>query len=59
MIGGHRLGEPDRDGEVLETAEHGLPPFRVRWSDTGRVALLFPGSDARVEHFPRRRSRKR
>jgi hypothetical protein len=38
-----------RDGEVLETrGPNGTPPFLVRWSDTGHVALLFPGSDAQI-----------
>jgi uncharacterized protein DUF1918 len=58
VIRGHRLGEPDRDGEILEVlGEEGGPPFRVRWSETGRVALLFPGADAAIEHYPRRRTR--
>jgi hypothetical protein len=58
VIRGHHLGEPDRDGEILEVlGEDGRPPFRVRWSETGRVALLFPGADASVEHYPRRRRR--
>jgi hypothetical protein len=60
VIKGHHLGEKTRDGEVLEVlGEDGRPPFRVRWSDTGREALLFPGADAMVEHFPRAGSRKR
>jgi hypothetical protein len=58
VIRGHHLGEPDRDGEILEVlGEDGRPPYRVRWSETGRVALLFPGADAAVEHYPRRRRR--
>jgi hypothetical protein len=58
VIRGHHLGEPDRDGEVVEVlGEDGRPPFRIRWSETGRVALLFPGSDAAVDHYPRRRRR--
>jgi len=56
VIRGHRLGEPDRDAEILEViGVGGGPPYRVRWSDTGREGLLFPGTDAVVEHFPRRR----
>lgn len=59
VIRGHQLGRPDRDAEILEVlGEDGRPPFRVRWSETGRVALLFPGPDAAVEHFPRRRRRR-
>jgi hypothetical protein len=58
VIRGHHLGEPDRDGEIVEVlGEDGRPPFRVRWSETGRLALLFPGADAAVEHYPRRRRR--
>jgi hypothetical protein len=60
VIRGHQLGEKTRDGEILEVVgENGRPPFRVRWSDTGREALLFPGADAMVEHFPRAGRRKR
>jgi len=51
IIQGHHLGEPSRDGEILEVlGEDGRPPFRVRWED-GHVAELFPGSDATVQHF--------
>lgn len=52
VIKGHRVGEPDRDCEVLEVlGADGSPPYRVRWSDTGRESLFFPGSDARVHHY--------
>jgi len=52
VIRRHHLGEPDRDGEILETlGDDGTPPFRVRWSDDGHESVLFPGSDATVEHF--------
>jgi hypothetical protein len=52
VIRGHRLGEPNRDGEILEAlGEDGGPPFRVRWEDTGAVTLLYPGSDAYVDHL--------
>jgi Domain of unknown function (DUF1918) len=51
IIRGHRLSEPDRDGEILEVlGDAGEPPFVVRWED-GHVAELFPGSDAMVQHF--------
>lgn len=53
LIRGHRLGEPSRDAEILEVlGADGSPPFRVRWWDTGREAVYFPGPDATVEHFP-------
>lgn len=52
IIKGHRVGEHDRDGEILEVrGEDGKPPYLVRWDDTGTVGLLFPGSDAVVQHF--------
>ncbi len=52
VIRGHHLGEPDRDAEILEVrGEGGTPPFLVRWQADGRVSLLYPGSDARVEHL--------
>jgi Domain of unknown function (DUF1918) len=52
IIRGHHIGEPDRDGEVLEVrGADGTPPYMVRWEDTGHQALLFPGPDATVQHF--------
>ena len=51
IIHGHRQGEPERDGEILETlGRDGAPPFLVRWED-GRVTRLYPSSDAFVQHF--------
>ena len=44
-------GGPDRDCEVLEVrGPDGAPPYRVRWADSARVALFFPGPDAVVQH---------
>jgi len=52
IIKGHRIGETDRDCEVLEARGPGdSEPFYVRWGDTGQEALFFPGSDAMVQHF--------
>jgi hypothetical protein len=49
------LGGPGRDGEIIEIERpNGRPPYRVRWSDTGRVGLFFPGCDSYVD--PRGRS---
>jgi uncharacterized protein DUF1918 len=51
VIRGHRLGQPDRDGEVLEVrGQDGGPPFVVRWAEDGHTALFFPGSDAVIRH---------
>jgi hypothetical protein len=52
IIRGHRVGEPDRDCEVLEVrGGEATPPYLVRWGDTGHEALLYPGPDAMVHHF--------
>ncbi|WP_328527944.1 DUF1918 domain-containing protein [Nocardioides sp. NBC_00368] len=52
VVRGHNVGEPVRDAEILEVRhDDGSPPYVVRWSDNGHEALVFPGSDAFVEHF--------
>jgi Domain of unknown function (DUF1918) len=52
IIRGHRGGEPDRGGEILEVrGADGGPPYLVRWDGSDHAALLFPGSDAVVEEF--------
>ena len=52
VIKGHRVGEPDRDAEILEVhGQDGTPPYVVRWSEDGHEGLFFPGSDAVIEHF--------
>lgn len=52
VIHAHRIGEPNRDCEVLEVrGPKGDPPFLVRWSDSGHESLFFPGTDASVQHF--------
>ncbi|HET9140608.1 DUF1918 domain-containing protein [Actinophytocola sp.] len=33
--------------EQVRSAD-GVPPYLVRWLDTGRTALVFPGPDAHV-----------
>lgn len=52
VVAGATLGAPVRDGEIVEVGDaQGSPPFLVRWSDTGRESLFFPGPDAHVDHF--------
>jgi CBS-domain-containing membrane protein len=54
VIHRHSMGEPDRDGEVIEvTGPAGDPPFQVRWSDNGKVTFFYPGSDAEIRHLAR------
>jgi len=46
-----RLGGHDRDGEVVAVrGPEGGPPYVVRWSDTGKETLLFPGPDTELHH---------
>jgi hypothetical protein len=53
VIKGHHVGEPARDAEILEVhGKDGAPPYLVRWSDDGHEGLLFPSTDAEIEHFP-------
>ena len=50
IVRGHRVGDPDRQGEILEIkGDEGRPPYVVRWSSDGRVGLVFPGSDCFIE----------
>ncbi|MBI2169129.1 MAG: DUF1918 domain-containing protein [Actinobacteria bacterium] len=56
VIKGHHLGDPDRDGEIVEVqGEEGGPPWLVRWEDSDHEVLFFPGPDAMVEHFKKQR----
>lgn len=52
VIKGRRLGEPERDGEIIALeGPDGQPPWRVRWEADGHVSVFFPGSDASVQHL--------
>jgi hypothetical protein len=52
LIKGHRVGEPDRDGEIIEVrGTDGGPPYIVRWGDTGHETFFYPGADAVVVHY--------
>ncbi len=53
VVKGHRIGEADRKGEVLEArGPDSSGPFLVRWDDSGHATLLFPGTDVVIEHLP-------
>ncbi|MFF2009573.1 DUF1918 domain-containing protein [Streptomyces sp. NPDC058195] len=53
IVGGATAGDKGRDGEIVGLHHtDGSPPYDVRWSDTGRTTLVFPGPDARVHHGP-------
>lgn len=51
LVQGHRVGEHERRGEVVEVlGEQGEPPYLVRWGD-GHVSRVYPGPDVHVEHI--------
>lgn len=55
VIKGHRTGEPDRRGEVLEArGADGASPFVVRWDDTGHTTILSPGTDCEIHRLEHR-----
>ncbi|MER5642287.1 DUF1918 domain-containing protein [Kitasatospora sp. NPDC002227] len=56
IIEGTRPGVARRDGEIVALHHtDGSPPYDVRWSEDGRVSEFFPGPDAHLHHYPRRR----
>ncbi|GAA2753926.1 DUF1918 domain-containing protein [Amnibacterium kyonggiense] len=57
VVQARRQGEPSRRGEILEVhGAGGSEPFVVRWDDSGRTGLVFPGADATVVAAPARTS---
>jgi hypothetical protein len=58
VIHGRHGADVTRDCEVLEVrGPDGSPPYVVRWGDSGHEAILYPGSDAVVEHLARTTSK--
>jgi hypothetical protein len=48
VVHGHKVGEANREGEIVEVlGPGGTPPYRVRWTD-GHDGVVFPSSDAMV-----------
>src|SRR4051794_41080319 len=48
VVEGHTVGQPRREGEILEVrGKDGAPPYVVRWED-GHEGVTCPGSDAFV-----------
>ncbi len=55
VITGHRVGEQEQVGEILEViGDPAHERYRVRWDD-GRESVFYPGSDATIRHTTRRR----
>jgi hypothetical protein len=49
-VHGRAVGAPDHTSEIIEIrGQDGGPPYLIR-HDNGQVALVFPGTDASVEH---------
>jgi Domain of unknown function (DUF1918) len=58
VVRGHRQGEAQRDGEIVEVlCENGAPPYLVRWKD-GHEGEVFPSSDVFIEHLSDSKKRK-
>ncbi len=59
VIHGHRLGEPERLGEILEVlGEPGHEHFRVRWEDE-HESVFYPGNDTIIRsHRPKKLKRR-
>jgi hypothetical protein len=52
VVRGHRVGESERDAEIIEVlGDDGAPPYVVRWIDDGRVTQISPGSDAYIDRL--------
>jgi hypothetical protein len=57
IVRGRHVGTAERRGEIVATrGDGGAPPWLVRWSVDGHEALIYPGSDATIEHRPRHRT---
>lgn len=54
LVRGNTVGDPDRQGEIIEVrGTEGAPPYLVRFDD-GHTRLVFPGPDAIVIPAQRR-----
>jgi hypothetical protein len=54
VVVGHHVGDHGREAEILEVhGADGAPPYLVRWTEDDHHALVFPGSDAIIEHVQR------
>ncbi|MEU7380948.1 MULTISPECIES: DUF1918 domain-containing protein [unclassified Streptomyces] len=52
VVRGTTAGVIARDGEIVGLRHPGGgPPYDVRWAESGRVTLYFPGPDAYIRHL--------
>ena len=47
VVDSAHVGQPPREGEIIEVLVDGEEHYRVRWDD-GHETIYFPQSDARV-----------
>lgn len=58
VIKGHRVGEAERDAEILEIKGEGeTTRYLVKWAD-GHEGWVYPGSDAVVEPAKKKAKKK-
>jgi hypothetical protein len=49
-VPGRRVGDPNREGEVVAVrGDDGGAPYLVRWDD-GHEGLVYPGAGTHIEH---------
>ena len=50
VMEGVHVGDRKRVG-IISKLSHadGTPPYTVKWKDTGRESLVFPGSESHIE----------
>ncbi|WP_412734985.1 DUF1918 domain-containing protein [Krasilnikovia sp. MM14-A1259] len=49
VLEGTHLGDGRRVGEIIAVGHpDGSPPYEVRWQDSGRTTLIFPGPEAHI-----------
>ena len=53
VVHGRTVDAPVREGEIVEVSHlDGTPPYAVRWTDTDRISIVFPGPDGEILHHP-------
>ncbi|MGI5133260.1 MULTISPECIES: DUF1918 domain-containing protein [unclassified Streptomyces] len=52
-----RASSHERARSSASTTRTAAPPYDVRWEDTDRVTLYFPGPDAYIKHLAQARAR--
>lgn len=58
VVHGRAVDHPVREGMIVEVPHaDGSPPYVVRWLDTDRTSIVYPGPDTQVmAHAPHERA---